>query len=76
MSKVWTHQPLKNISGQEMHQMQCGKLNLTYQYYGYADNKQTILMLYGFSGNIEYLREIGPALSDNNKYRFLCVVYP
>ena len=76
MSKVWTPQPLKTIPGREMHQMQCGKLNLTYQYYGYADNKQTILMLYGFSGNLEYLREIGPYLSDNNQYQFLSVDYP
>ncbi|MBP5706886.1 MAG: alpha/beta hydrolase [Spirochaetales bacterium] len=76
MKKRWTPQPLKTTAGQEMRKMLCGKLNLTYQYFGHNKGKTTILFLYGFGGNIEYLREIGPYLSDNDKYSFLTVDYP
>ena len=76
MSKKWSPQPLKTIAGQEMAKMQCGSINITYQYFGRAAGKKTILFLYGFGGNLEYLREIGPYLSDNDQYQFLSVDYP
>ena len=76
MSKKWSPQPLKTVAGQEMAKMQCGSINITYQYFGRAAGKKTILFLYGFGGNLEYLREIGPYLSDNNQYQFLSVDYP
>ena len=76
MKKTWTPQPLKTTPDQEMRQMECGSLNLTYQYYGRAAGKTTILFLYGLGGNIEYLRDIGPVLSGNDKYSFMSVDYP
>lgn len=76
MKQIWKPQPLKHNQNQEMKQFRYKNLNLSYQYFNPSPNKTTIVFFYGFGGNIEYLRDIAPMLSNNDKYSVLTIDYP